>query len=202
MGTNSNPVGAEMKLILATHNRHKVSELSAMLPESFTLMSLDDIGFNEEIEETGSTFEDNAGIKSSLIYQKFRVPCIADDSGLQIDALNGEPGVYSARYAGEAASDINNCALVLGNMKGKTNRSARFVSVISFRWEGNEKLFRGELEGTITQEPKGSQGFGYDPIFIPDGYAITLAEMQPEEKNAISHRAKAIQQLVTYLKLI
>lgn len=191
-----------MKLILATHNRHKVSELSAMLPESFTLMSLDDIGFKDEIEETGSTFEDNAGIKSSIIYQKFSIPCIADDSGLQIDALNGEPGVYSARYAGENANDLNNCSLVLGNMIGKTNRTARFVSVISLRWNGNEKLFRGELEGTITQELKGSHGFGYDPIFIPDGYAITLAEMKPGEKNAISHRAKAIQQLVAYLKLI
>lgn len=191
-----------MKLILATHNRHKVAELSAMLPESFSLLSLDDIGFQEEIAETGTTFEENAGIKSELIFLKYGISCIADDSGLQIDALNGEPGVYSARYAGEPTNDVDNCKLVLEKMRNVEDRKARFVSVISFRSEREEKLFRGELEGTLTHEPKGNRGFGYDPIFIPDGYAITLAEMTPDEKNAISHRAKAIQQLVAHLKLI
>lgn len=188
------------QLVFATNNRHKLEEVSAKIGDSIQLLTLTDIGCTDDIEETGITFRQNASIKSHYIFGKYGLNCFGDDSGLEIDALNGEPGVYSARYAGEHGNHAANIVKVLTAMQGKTNRKARFRTVVSLLWQGNEHFFEGVVEGNIRQEQTGIGGFGYDPIFEPDGYTITFAEMSMEEKNRISHRARAIEGLIRFLR--
>lgn len=199
MGTNENIVSMPVRLIFATNNRHKLEEVAAKINDEVQLLTLEDIGCKDDIEETGSTFEENAGIKSRYVYNQYHLNCFGDDSGLIVDALNGEPGVYSARYAGEHGDHAANINKVLEKLKGARDRKARFKTVVSLIWEGDEHLFEGIVEGTIRHQPVGSGGFGYDPIFQPDGYNITFAEMSLEEKNKISHRAKAMEKLITFL---
>lgn len=191
-----------MQLVFATNNRHKLDEVAAKIKGEFKLLTLDDIGCYDDIEETGTTFSANASIKSHFIYQKYKLNCFGDDSGLEIDALNGEPGVYSARYAGEHGNHAANIKKVLENMDGLPNRKARFRTVISLIWNGEEHFFDGTVEGTIRTSLSGTDGFGYDPIFEPDGYNITFAEMNMDQKNQISHRAKAVEQLINFLNSI
>jgi XTP/dITP diphosphohydrolase len=187
------------QLVFATNNRHKLDEVSAKLNGTIQLLTLHDIGCYDDIEETGTTFKANASIKSHHVYAEYKLNCFGDDSGLEIDALNGEPGVYSARYAGTHGNHAANISKVLDNLKDKTNRKARFRTVISLIWNGDEHFFEGTVEGNIRQELSGNGGFGYDPIFEPEGYDITFAEMSMEQKNAISHRAKAMEQLIAFL---
>jgi XTP/dITP diphosphohydrolase len=188
------------KLVFATNNQHKIDEVLAKIGHQFQLLSLDDIGCTDDIEETGTTFAANASIKSRFIYNKYHLNCFGDDSGLEIDALNLEPGVYSARYAGTHGDHEANMDKVLAKLEGQTNRKARFKTVISLLWDGTEHLFEGSVEGTIRTQRSGSKGFGYDPIFQPDSYTITFAEMTMAEKNAISHRARAVEKMVEFLK--
>ncbi|MEO6851903.1 MAG: non-canonical purine NTP diphosphatase [Mucilaginibacter sp.] len=188
------------QLVFASNNRHKLEEIAAKTGNDIQLLTLADIGCNDDIEETGTTFKENASIKSHYIFEKYNLNCFGDDSGLEIDALNGEPGVYSARYAGEHGNHDANMVKVLEKLAGIENRRARFKTVISLLWNGEEHFFEGTVEGTIRHERSGTHGFGYDPIFQPDGYAITFAEMSLEEKNKISHRAKAVEKLVGFLK--
>ncbi|RVU01247.1 non-canonical purine NTP diphosphatase [Mucilaginibacter limnophilus] len=188
------------ELVFATNNRHKVDEVSAAIGDKIKLLTLDDINCHDDIEETGTTFRKNASIKSHFIFDKYQFNCFGDDSGLEIEALNGEPGVYSARYAGTHGNHAANIDKVLEKLESSPNRRARFITVISLLWEGDEHFFEGTVEGTIRHERSGTQGFGYDPIFQPDGYDITFAEMSMEEKNSISHRAKAVEKLVEFLK--
>jgi XTP/dITP diphosphohydrolase len=191
-----------MQLVFATNNRHKLDEVAAKLGDRIKLLTLSDIGCTDDIEETGTTFHENASIKSHYIYEKYSLNCFGDDSGLEIDALNGEPGVYSARYAGEHGNHEANINKVLHNLAGQTNRKARFRTVISLIWNGDEHFFEGVVEGSIRTELSGSEGFGYDPIFEPEGYNITFAEMSMEQKNSISHRAKAMEQLIAFLSTV
>lgn len=188
-----------MELIFASNNQHKVDEIQAIAGSNFILKSLNDIFCFDEIPETGRTFEANAGQKSRFIYDRFHINCFADDSGLEIDALNGEPGVNSAHYSGSRDFD-KNMQLVLLNLESKTDRQARFKTVISLILNGEEHLFEGAIEGKITITISGTKGFGYDPIFIPDGYDKTFAEMAAEEKNQISHRAVAVRKMVEFLR--
>ncbi len=190
------------RLVFATNNAHKLEEVAAKLAGKIKLLSLDDIGCTDDIAETGTTFRENASIKSNYIYYKYNLNCFGDDSGLEIDALNGEPGVYSARYAGTHSNHSANMAKVLDKLKNEQNRKARFRTVISLIWEGKETFFEGSVEGTIRHELSGNAGFGYDPIFQPDGYNITFAEMTLEEKNSISHRAIAVEKLVAFLETV
>jgi len=187
------------ELVFATNNRHKLEEVEAKLQSKIKLLTLNDIGCYDDIEETGTTFKANASIKSQYIYNKYKLNCFGDDSGLEVDALNGEPGVYSARYAGEHGNHAANIKQVLDKLKDETNRKARFSTLISLIWNGEEYFFEGTVEGTIRRAPSGIDGFGYDPIFEPDGYAITFAEMTMDEKNQISHRAKAMEKLIAFL---
>lgn len=187
------------ELVFATNNRHKLEEVENKLERKIKLLTLNDIGCYDDIEETGTSFKQNASIKSRYIYQKYNLNCFGDDSGLEIDALNGDPGVYSARYAGEHGNHAANIKKVLDNLQDETNRKARFRTVISLIWDGEEHFFDGTVEGTIRTAPSGTDGFGYDPIFEPDGYHITFAEMSMDEKNKISHRAKAMEQLIDFL---
>lgn len=188
------------ELVFATNNQHKIEEVAAKVGDSFKLLSLDDINCHDDIAETGETFVANASIKSQFIYNKYGLNCFGDDSGLEIDALNNEPGVYSARYAGTHGNHDANMTKVLEKLGDIGNRQARFRTVISLMWEGEEHIFDGTVEGTIRTERSGSKGFGYDPIFQPDGYAITFAEMSMEEKNSISHRGRAVEKMVEFLK--
>jgi XTP/dITP diphosphohydrolase len=190
------------QLVFATNNRHKLDEIADKIKGQIKLLTLNDIGCHDDIEETGLTFVENASIKSNFIYHKYKLNCFGDDSGLEIDALNGDPGVFSARYAGEHGNHEANINKVLSNLKNGTNRRARFRTVISLIWEGKEHFFEGSVEGAIRHEKSGSEGFGYDPIFEPEGYNITFAEMTMEEKNQISHRAKAVEQLVAFLGMV
>ena len=187
------------ELVFATNNRHKLEEVENKLERKIKLLTLNDIGCYDDIEETGTSFKQNASIKSRYIYQKYNLNCFGDDSGLEIDALNGDPGVYSARYAGEHGNHAANIKKVLDNLQDETNRKAHFRTVISLIWDGEEHFFDGTVEGTIRTAPSGTDGFGYDPIFEPDGYHITFAEMSMDEKNKISHRAKAMEQLIDFL---
>ena len=188
------------QLIFATNNAHKLEEVAAKIAGKIELLSLADIGCTDDIAETGTTFSENASIKSHYIYNKYHLNCFGDDSGLEIDALNGEPGVYSARYAGEHGNHAANMDKVLDKLKNETNRRARFRTVISLLWNGGELFFEGTVEGTIRHGRSGSAGFGYEPVFEPQGYTITFAEMSMEEKNSISHRARAVEKLLTFLK--
>jgi XTP/dITP diphosphohydrolase len=187
-----------MELVFASNNQHKVDEVQAMIGSTITLKSLNDIGCREEIPETGDTFAENAGQKSRFVYDRYHIDCFADDSGLEIDALGGEPGVNSAHYSGSRDFE-DNMSLVLERLSGITDRKARFRTVISLITRGREHLFEGSIEGRITPQRSGSKGFGYDPIFIPEGYNISFAEMSPDEKNKISHRAKAMEKLIIFL---
>jgi len=187
------------QLVFATNNAHKLEEVAAKTEGRIQLFSLNDINCPDYIAETGLTFRENASIKSNYIYNKYRLNCFGDDSGLEIDALNGEPGVYSARYAGAHGNHAANIAKVLENMRWATNRKARFRTVISLIWNGHEHFFEGTVEGSIRTAASGTAGFGYDPIFQPDGYSLTFAEMSLAEKNMISHRAKAVGKLIDFL---
>jgi len=190
------------QLVFATNNRHKLEEVAAKIKGQIEVLSLDDIGFHDDIAETGLTFSENASIKSNYIYSKYHLNCFGDDSGLEIDALGGEPGVYSARYAGEHGNHEANINKVLTQLGTSANRKARFRTVISMIWNGEEHFFEGTIEGTIHKERTGTQGFGYDPIFQPDGYELTFAEMSLEDKNRISHRARAMEQMIAFLNAI
>lgn len=189
-----------MELVFATNNKHKLNELQAILGTRFKLLSLKDIGCFEDIPEEQPTLEGNARQKSMYIFQKYNISCFADDTGLEIDALNGEPGVYSARYAGEEKNADANMNKVLDKMAKINNRKARFRTVISLVINGIEKQFEGIVEGKIINEKKGASGFGYDPIFQPEGFEKTFAEMNLEDKNKISHRGRAVEKLVSYLQ--
>ncbi len=189
-----------MKLCLATNNAHKVEELQALLGEKFQLQTLKEIGCFDEIPETTNTFDGNSLQKAMYVWERFRINCIADDSGLEVDALNGEPGVFSARYAGEHGNHEKNITKLLQNLGGIEHRSAQFRSVITLIINGVANNFEGIIRGKITNERRGSQGFGYDPIFVPDGYDRTFAEMSMEEKNPISHRGLAVAQMIDFLE--
>lgn len=190
------------KLVFATNNEHKLKELRQILPSEYLLLGLDDIGCSADIPETGDTLEINAAQKSFYIWDKYAVNCFADDTGLEIEALGNEPGVYSARYAGEEKNSEANVLKVLQKMDGETNRNARFRCVISLVIDGKEKQFEGIVAGKILYQRQGGAGFGYDPIFMPDGYNQSFAEMPAEDKNRISHRGRAVNKLVDYLKQI
>lgn len=191
-----------MELVFASSNQNKVTEIQKMLGSKIKLLSLNDIGCDEEIEETGKTFPENALIKARYVFEKYNKNCFADDSGLEVEALNNEPGVYSARYAGEPKSDANNTQKLLKELASKTNRNACFKTVIALVIDGKEQFFEGKIKGQITLQPIGDGGFGYDPVFIPEGYNRTFAQMTLEEKNTISHRAIATKRLITYLATI
>ncbi len=189
-----------MKICFASHNEHKIQELNEMLSGIHEVVGLDDLGVNEEIPETGSTFEENSQIKARYVFERYKIPVFADDSGLCVDALQGEPGVYSARYAGTEKDSEKNIDLLLKNLEGMEMRDAKFVSVITLIGEEGEFQFRGEIYGSIRSNRSGTNGFGYDPIFQPAGYTNTFAEISSEEKNQISHRAIAVKRLVDHLK--
>ncbi|MFT7345105.1 MAG: XTP/dITP diphosphohydrolase [Lentimonas sp.] len=188
-----------MKLIFATHNLNKAKEISNQLKDTIQLMTLNDLNLTEEIPETGSTLSENAKIKSSYIAERFKMNCFADDTGLEIEALNGEPGVYSARYAGLQKSSEGNMDLVLKNMEGKTQRNAQFKTMISLYWDGEFYEFEGIVEGQILTERTGKDGFGYDPIFQPNESKLSFAQMTMEEKNLISHRGRAVKKMVDFI---
>lgn len=188
-----------MELVFATNNKHKLEEIQALLGNSIKLLSLKDIECEEEIPEDFQTLEENASQKAWHIYNKYKKNCFADDTGLEVDFLNGKPGVFSARYAGEDKNPQANIDKVLKELNGTNNRKAHFRTVISLIIDGNELQFEGIVNGSIMHERHGSSGFGYDPVFLPDGYSLSFAQMNLTEKNKISHRAMAINKLVEYL---
>jgi XTP/dITP diphosphohydrolase len=188
-----------MKLVFATHNQNKVKEVQEIFPTHITLLSLNDIDCAEDIPETAYTLEGNAILKADYVFKKYGYPCFADDTGLLVDALNGAPGVYSARYAGEQRDAEDNMFKLLEELKGNAKRTARFETVIALNLNDEQHLFRGEVQGEITTKKSGQKGFGYDPIFKPKGYDQTFAELPLTIKNRIGHRGKAINQLITYL---
>jgi len=190
------------KLIFATHNKNKLKEVRSLIPSTIELLSLDDINLLEEIEETATTIEGNALLKAQTIYRQTGINCFADDSGLLVDALNGAPGVYSARYAGEHKSDSDNLEKLLKELSNKEDRNAHFKTVMALIINGQEYLFEGVINGTITKEKSGVNGFGYDPIFLPNGYTETFAEMSSDIKNVISHRAQAMKQLLEFINTL
>ena len=186
------------KIVFATNNKHKLIEIQSILKDDFEVLSLSDIGFNEDIPETGDTLSENASQKSYTIYSRYAIDYFSDDTGLEVDTLDGRPGVYSARYAGEGCSFEDNVNKLLTELLGKENRSASFSTVISLILEGKEYQFEGRIEGQIITDKHGAGGFGYDPVFKPKGYDITFAEMDAETKNKISHRALATRKLVAF----
>jgi len=188
------------KLVFATNNEHKLAEVRAILEPLYTIVSLADLNFFDDIDETATTLEGNALLKAQFIHEKFGLDCFADDTGLEVEALGGEPGVYSARYAGEQRKSCDNMNKVLTLLEHKENRKACFRTVIALIIEGNTSLFEGKIEGTIGKQPHGNSGFGYDPIFIPTDYLVSFAQLNADEKNAISHRALAVKQLVDFLQ--
>lgn len=187
-------------LIFATNNAHKLREIREITGNQIRILSLAEIGCNAEIIEDAGTIEGNASLKSWFVFNSYGKDCFADDTGLEIDALGGKPGVNSARYAGKDCNPENNIRRVLKELEGVTDRKARFRTVISLVINGEELFFEGTVEGMILHEKRGNDGFGYDPVFMPDGYGLSFAEMSPEEKNKISHRGKAAQKLIAYLK--
>lgn len=189
-----------MKLIFATQNQHKAKEIQALLPSEFEVLTLNDINITEDIPETSDTLEGNASQKSHYILHHFSMDCFSDDTGLEIPALNNEPGVYSARYAGPAKNADDNMNLVLSKLKGKRDRSAQFRTVISLMLNGKEHLFEGIVKGRIIEEKRGTDGFGYDPIFVPEDQDKTFAELSMNEKNKMSHRARAFEKMIHFLK--
>jgi XTP/dITP diphosphohydrolase len=187
------------KLILCTGNAGKIAELQALLPKHMTLLSLQDVDLPNDLPETGATLEANALQKARFAHERTGLPCVADDTGLEVDVLGGAPGVFSARYAGEARNTGANMTKLLIELKGHTDRSARFRTVLALVTDQGEKTFEGTVEGTIGHFPKGANGFGYDPIFIPEGRSETFAEIEPALKNSMSHRGRAVQRLIAHL---
>lgn len=188
-----------MKLIFASNNKNKILEIRNQLPNSIEILSLEDIGCNVDIPETAKTIEGNALLKADYIKRHYGFDCFADDSGLEVDALNGAPGVYSARYAGEEKNDAANNTKLLEKLKDSNNRKANFKTVIALHYKGVQYLFTGTVEGEILKKPQGNKGFGYDPIFKAEGMINSFAELSLEEKNTISHRGKAVKQLIDFL---
>lgn len=187
-------------LVFATGNSHKLQEVQGLFKEGFALSCLKDVNITEEIPETADNLVDNALQKAWYVYNKCGIPCFADDTGLEVDALNGAPGVYSARYAGEQKDSKLNMLLLLKNMTGKENRNARFRTIIAYIDENaQEHIFEGEIRGKIIENMAGENGFGYDPIFVPEGYDKTFAQLSSETKNKISHRARAMEKFLSYI---
>ena len=191
-----------MDIVFATHNRHKSEEACQILGPRWTLRNLHDLGQTEEIPETADTLQGNALQKAQFVYDKYHLSCFADDTGLEVEALNGAPGVYSARYAGEHCSFADNVNKLLHEMQGKTNRRACFKTVVALILDGEAHFFEGRVDGTIIESPRGAEGFGYDPVFVPDGFNETFAEMSAEQKNKISHRGRAMAKLIEFLQNI
>ncbi|MBP6065292.1 non-canonical purine NTP diphosphatase [Bacteroides sp.] len=190
------------KLVFVTNNAHKLEEVTAILGNQIELLCLKDINCDTDIPETADTLEGNARLKATYIYQNYGLNCFADDTGLEVEALNGEPGVYSARYAGDAHNSEENICKLLHNLKTVTNRKAQFRTAVSLILDGKEYLFEGVIKGEITQTKQGNSGFGYDPIFKPEGYEQTFAELGNDIKNKISHRALAVSKLCEFLQNI
>ena len=188
-----------MQFVFASNNPNKIKEIQLLLPKEITILSLEDIDCLEEIPETAPTIEGNAILKANYVTEKYGYSCFADDTGLEVEALNGEPGVYSARYAGEQKNADANMNKLLTNLADKENRKAQFKTVICLNLNGNQHVFEGIIKGEIINEKRGSEGFGYDPIFIPNGYDKTFAEMPIAEKSKISHRGLAVEKLVAFL---
>jgi XTP/dITP diphosphohydrolase len=188
------------KLIFATSNAKKIQEVRGILGSSYEVLSLADINFEGEIPEPYDTIRENSIHKANFFFEKTSLPCLAEDSGLEVDALDGRPSAYSARYAGEERNDITNYKKVLTELGESENRKARFISIITYKNKEREDVFEGNMDGCIAMSPRGENGFGYDPIFIPEGFTKTNAELSLEEKNAISHRKKALDELVRYLR--
>lgn len=189
-----------MKLVFASNNKNKIREIALLLPKEIEILSLEDIGCLEDIPETAETIEGNAILKANYVTDKFGYNCFADDTGLEVDALNGEPGVYSARYAGEQKNANNNMDKLLFNLIDKANRKANFKTVICLNLNGVQHLFTGVINGKIIEDKIGTNGFGYDPVFLADNYTKTFAELTLEEKAVISHRGLAVKQLVDFLR--
>jgi XTP/dITP diphosphohydrolase len=189
-----------MKLVFASNNKNKIKEFQQQLPATIEIVSLEDIGCNEEILETADTIEGNSVLKANYVTEKYGYNCFADDTGLEVEALNGAPGVFSARYAGEQRSADDNMDKLLQALSNQPNRNAQFKTVVTLNLNGKQHLFTGIASGEITLSKVGKEGFGYDPIFQPEGYQQTFAELSSELKNQISHRGKATQQLISFLK--
>lgn len=188
-----------MKLVFASNNKHKIQEIKQLLPETFKIVSLEDIGCKEDIPETADTIEGNAILKADYVTKNYDLPCFADDSGLEVDVLNGQPGVFSARYAGEQKNDEDNIQKLLNELQSHSNRKAQFKTVIALNLNGEQHLFTGIIKGQIISEKRGTNGFGYDPVFVAQNSDKTFAELSSEEKNKVSHRAKAVKELVSFL---
>ena len=186
-------------IVFATNNPHKLEEARAILNGKVTILSLADIGCHDDIPETADTLEGNALIKARWVKEKYGYDCFADDTGLMVESLKGQPGVYSARYAGEHCSPSDNIKLLLKNLKGISNRRAQFSTVVALIFRGTEYLFEGTVKGEISEEYRGEAGFGYDPVFIPENSDLSFAQMSPEEKNSISHRGRAVRSLAEFL---
>ncbi|MFY7937412.1 MAG: non-canonical purine NTP diphosphatase [Flavobacterium sp.] len=189
-----------MKLVFASNNKNKIQEIQALVPNSIQILSLEEIGCTEDIPETAETIEGNAILKANYVTEKYGYDCFADDTGLEVDALNGAPGVYSARYAGERKDANDNMDKLLSELENKANRKANFKTVIALNLNGKQNLFTGIINGKIIEEKIGTNGFGYDPIFIADGYEKTFAELTMEEKSTISHRGIAVKELILFLQ--
>ncbi|MEL1248829.1 non-canonical purine NTP diphosphatase [Flavobacterium helocola] len=189
-----------MKLVFASNNKNKIKEIQALVPNTFQIVSLEDIGCFEDIPETADTIEGNAILKANYVTEKYGYDCFADDTGLEVDALNGAPGVYSARYAGEQKDANDNMDKLLSELNDKSNRKANFKTVIALNLNGKQNLFTGIINGKIIEEKIGTNGFGYDPIFVADGFDITFAELSMEEKSTISHRGIAVKELILFLQ--
>lgn len=189
-----------MQLVFASNNPNKIKEIQHLLPNTIKILSLSGIGCEEEIPETSNTIEGNAIQKANYITQNYGYDCFADDTGLEVEALNGEPGVYSARYAGEQRNSEDNMDKLLANLQNHSNRKAQFKTVIALNLAGKQYLFTGIAKGEITLDKKGIKGFGYDPIFKPEGFSDTFAQLSVEQKGAISHRGKAVRQLIDFIK--
>ena len=189
-----------MKLVFASNNKNKIQEIQALVPNTIQIVSLEDIGCTEDIPETADTIEGNAILKANYVTSNYGYDCFADDTGLEVDALNGAPGVYSARYAGEQKDANDNMDKLLSELKDKSNRKANFKTVIALNLNGKQNLFTGIINGKIIEEKIGTNGFGYDPIFVADGYEKTFAELTMEEKSTISHRGIAVKELILFLQ--
>ena len=189
-----------MKLVFASNNKNKIQEIQALVPNTIQIVSLEDIGCFEDIPETADTIEGNAILKANYVTEKYGYDCFADDTGLEVDALNGAPGVYSARYAGEQKDANDNMDKLLSELKDKSNRKANFKTVIALNLNGKQNLFTGIINGKIIKEKIGTNGFGYDPIFVADGFDKTFAELSMEEKSTISHRGIAVKELILFLQ--
>ena len=189
-----------MKLVFASNNKNKIQEIQALVPNTIQIVSLEEIGCTEDIPETADTIEGNAILKANYITYNYGYDCFADDTGLEVDALNGAPGVYSARYAGEQKDANDNMNKLLSELSDKPNRKANFKTVIALNLNGKQNLFTGIINGKIIEEKIGTNGFGYDPIFVADGYEKTFAELTMEEKSTISHRGIAVKELILFLQ--